>query len=145
MKRNDQNIAKAILASIGGAKNIANISHCSTRLRITPVDKDKVDEAGIEQIDGVKGQFYSGNQLQIILGTGLVGRIYDIINPEEKEGSTDQYAGMSLPKKLSRILGDIFIPVIPALVATGLFSGIINCLTAFHVGCTRNIASRLSV
>lgn len=133
MKRNDQNIAKAILASIGGAKNIANISHCSTRLRITPVDKDKVDEAGIEQIDGVKGQFYSGNQLQIILGTGLVGRIYDIINPEEKEGSTDQYAGMSLPKKLSRILGDIFIPVIPALVATGLFSGIINCLTAFHV------------
>lgn len=89
MKRNDQNIAKAILASIGGAKNIANISHCSTRLRITPVDKDKVDEAGIEQIDGVKGQFYSGNQLQIILGTGLVGRIYDIINPEEKEGSTD--------------------------------------------------------
>ena len=133
MKRNDQNIAKAILASIGGTKNIANISHCSTRLRITPVDKDKVDEAGIEQIDGVKGQFYSGNQLQIILGTGLVGRIYDIINPEEKEGSTDQYAGMSLPKKLSRILGDIFIPVIPALVATGLFSGIINCLTAFHV------------
>lgn len=133
MKRNDQNIAKAILASIGGAKNIANISHCSTRLRITPVDKDKVDEAGIEQIDGVKGQFYSGNQLQIIIGTGLVGRIYDIINPEEKEGSTDQYAGMSLPKKLSRILGDIFIPVIPALVATGLFSGIINCLTAFHV------------
>lgn len=133
MKRNDQNIAKAILASIGGAKNIANISHCSTRLRITPVDKDKVDEAGIEQIDGVKGQFYSGNQLQIILGTGLVGRIYDIINPEEKEGSTDQYAGMSLPKKLSRILGDIFIPVIPALVATGLFSGIINCLTTFHV------------
>lgn len=133
MKRNDQNIAKAILASIGGAKNIANISHCSTRLRITPVDKDKVDETGIEQIDGVKGQFYSGNQLQIILGTGLVGRIYDIINPEEKEGSTDQYAGMSLPKKLSRILGDIFIPVIPALVATGLFSGIINCLTAFHV------------
>lgn len=133
MKRNDQNIAKAILASIGGAKNIANISHCSTRLRITPVNKDKVDEAGIEQIDGVKGQFYSGNQLQIILGTGLVGRIYDIINPEEKEGSTDQYAGMSLPKKLSRILGDIFIPVIPALVATGLFSGIINCLTAFHV------------
>lgn len=133
MKRNDQNIAKAILASIGGAKNIANISHCSTRLRITPVDKDKVDEAGIEQIDGVKGQFYSGNQLQIILGTGLVGRIYDIISPEEKEGSTDQYAGMSLPKKLSRILGDIFIPVIPALVATGLFSGIINCLTAFHV------------
>lgn len=133
MKRNDQNIAKAILASIGGAKNISNISHCSTRLRITPVDKDKVDEAGIEQIDGVKGQFYSGNQLQIILGTGLVGRIYDIISPEEKEGSTDQYAGMSLPKKLSRILGDIFIPVIPALVATGLFSGIINCLTAFHV------------
>lgn len=133
MKSNDQNIAKSILASIGGLKNISSISHCSTRLRITPMDKTKVDEKGVEQIEGVKGQFYSGNQFQIILGTGLVERIYNLINPEEKNKNENSYAGMSLPRKISRILGDIFIPVIPALVATGLFSGIINCLTAFHV------------
>lgn len=133
MKSNDQNIAKSILASIGGLKNVSNISHCSTRLRITPIDKTKVDEKGIEQIEGVKGQFYSGNQFQIILGTGLVERIYNLINPEKQNKNENPYAGMSLPRKISRILGDIFIPVIPALVATGLFSGIINCLTAFHV------------
>ena len=135
MKNNDRNIAKSILANIGGKDNISNVSHCSTRLRITPRDKNKINEEAIGSIDGVKGQFFSGEQYQIILGTGLVDRIYNLMSnkSEIKNDEMSQYAGMSWPQKISRILGDIFIPVIPALVATGLFSGIINCLTAFNV------------
>jgi len=135
LKTDDRNISKSILANIGGKKNIASVTHCSTRLRITPIDKEKINEDGIESIDGVKGQFYVGNQYQIILGTGLVERIYKLVKPNDsnESGTGDPYAGMSPLKKASRILGDIFIPVIPALVATGLFSGIINCLTAFNV------------
>ncbi|MDF7682416.1 glucose PTS transporter subunit IIA [Lactobacillus sp. ESL0679] len=135
MKTNDRNIAKEILANIGGKNNIKNVSHCSTRLRITPFDKSKINEDGISSIAGVKGEFYSGDQFQVILGTGLVDRIYNLVsnNDNQDGGQASQYEGMSLPQKVSRILGDIFIPVIPALVATGLFSGIINCLTAFNV------------
>ncbi|HJE97777.1 MAG TPA: glucose PTS transporter subunit IIA [Ligilactobacillus acidipiscis] len=135
MKNNDRNIAKSILANIGGKDNISNVSHCSTRLRITPKDKNKINGESISSVDGVKGQFFSGEQYQIILGTGLVDRIYNLVSNESetKNSEISQYAGMSWPQKFSRILGDIFIPVIPALVATGLFSGIINCLTAFNV------------
>lgn len=139
MATQDKKIAQSIIKAIGGKENIRAIGHCSTRLRLTLNDKQKVNGKAIESIDGVKGQFFSGEQYQVILGTGLVDRIYDLVVNSTGNGEVgtdvkaDLYAGMSLPRKFSRILGDIFIPVIPALVATGLFGGFINCINAFGV------------
>lgn len=142
-KTDDERIASGIVAAIGGKTNIRAVGHCSTRLRLTLNDKALVDEKAIEDIEGVKGQFFAGEQYQVILGTGLVERVYNIVLGEQgTEISTDikgdLYAGMSLPQKLSRILGDVFIPVIPVLVATGLFSGFINCITAFGIPMDEN-------
>lgn len=140
----DVTVAKAIIEAIGGKENIRAVGHCSSRLRLTLNDKAKVDETTIEAIDGVKGQFFAGEQYQIILGTGFVDRVYNIVvGSSDDELNTDikgdLYEGMSLPKKVSRILGDIFIPVIPVLVATGLFSGFINCINAFGVEMNPNV------
>ncbi|GGP07439.1 PTS transporter subunit EIIC [Oceanobacillus neutriphilus] len=141
---NDKAVAKQIIENIGGKENIRAVNHCSTRLRLTLEDNSKINEDAIENIDGVKGQFFSGQQYQIILGTGFVNRIYNIvtgdtINDSDNNSGDDLYANMSLPKKLSRILGDVFIPVIPVLVATGLFSGLINLLKAFEVPMDENM------
>ncbi|MFT8412368.1 MAG: glucose PTS transporter subunit IIA [Schleiferilactobacillus perolens] len=139
MSKDDSRIANSILNDIGGKENIRALGHCSTRLRVTLHDKNKINTQAIENIDGVKGQFFSGEQYQIILGVGLVDRIYDLVLQASGGSSVDTdikgdiYAGMSLPRKFSRILGDIFIPVIPALVATGLFGGFINCINAFGI------------
>lgn len=146
---NDQEFAKQLIDKIGGKENIRAVGHCSTRLRLTLHDKTKVRGEEIENLEGVKGQFFSGEQYQIILGTGFVNRIYDIVSGGEKEVSTnlkaDLYANMSLPQKVSRILGDVFIPVIPVLVATGLFSGFINLLKAFGVPMDENVMAIATV
>lgn len=143
-KNKDAYVAHEIVESIGGRENIRAVGHCSSRLRLTLKDKSKVDGKKIEDIEGVKGQFFSGEQYQIILGTGFVDRVYnEVVGNENGNLNTDLkgdlYEGMSLPKKVSRILGDIFIPVIPVLVATGLFSGIINCINAFGIEMDPNV------
>ncbi|WP_245249295.1 PTS transporter subunit EIIC [Vagococcus allomyrinae] len=140
----DEAVAAAIVKEIGGKGNIRAVGHCSSRLRVTLHDKQLVNEKAIEEIDGVKGQFFNGDQYQIILGTGFVDRIYNIVAGSDDSSLNtdlkgDLYEGMSLPKKVSRILGDVFIPVIPVLVATGLFSGIINCINAFGVEMNPNV------
>lgn len=146
---NDQEFTKELLEKIGGKENIRAVGHCSTRLRLTLHDKTKVDGEAIEEIEGVKGQFFSGEQYQIILGTGFVNRIYDIVAGEQssvsKDIKADLYANMSLPQKVSRILGDVFIPVIPVLVATGLFSGFINLIRAFGLPMDDNVMAIATV
>ncbi|WP_394884888.1 sucrose-specific PTS transporter subunit IIBC [Clostridium butyricum] len=130
----EQVVAKQILEHIGGKENIKSIEHCATRLRIIVNDKDRIDEKAIENIDGVKGQFFAAAQYQIILGTGFVNKVYaeivggseDLANSSAKE---DAYANMSLLQKISRTFGDVFVPIIPVLVATGLFMGLRGLLT----------------
>ena len=145
----DRKFANQLVELIGGKENIRAVGHCSTRLRLTLHDKSKVDEEKIENLEGVKGQFFSGEQYQIILGTGFVNRIYDIVAGASKSMSTDLkkdlYANMSIPQKLSRILGDVFIPVIPVLVATGLFSGFINLIKALGVPMDENVMAIATV
>ena len=127
-------VAKQILEHIGGKENIKSIEHCATRLRIIVKDKEKIDEKAVENIDGVKGQFFAAAQYQIILGTGFVNKVYaeivngsgDLANSNAKE---DAYANMSLLQKISRTFGDVFVPIIPVLVATGLFMGLRGLLT----------------
>lgn len=121
-------VAIQILENIGGGENIRSVEHCATRLRLILNDKAKINEKAVENIDGVKGQFFAAAQYQIILGTGFVNKVYDEIIAKTGNVSTNNkaevYAQMSISQKISRTLGDIFIPIIPVLVATGLFMGL---------------------
>lgn len=125
----EQIVAKEILEHIGGKENIKSIEHCATRLRLILKDKEKINEKAIESIDGVKGQFFAAAQYQIILGTGFVNKVYNIIVNENSDLITgnnkdEAYSQMTLIQKISRTFGDVFVPIIPVLVATGLFMGL---------------------
>lgn len=131
---NDKQIAKKILKYIGGEDNIQSVSHCATRLRIVTKDKDRIDVDSIEKIEKVKGSFYNSGQYQIILGTGLVNKIYKEINLLINNDTADDLPSEKNTEKMSfkkaiRIFGDVFIPIIPVLVATGLFMGLRGLLT----------------
>ena len=73
----DKELAKKIVELVGGKENIVSVAHCATRLRIVVSDKEKIQVKEVEALDKVKGSFFNSGQYQIILGTGLVNRIYD--------------------------------------------------------------------
>ncbi len=130
---NKREVAKKILDLIGGTDNIKSIEHCATRLRLSLVDETiaKDNEDKLSEIEMVKGHFYSVGQFQIILGAGTVNEVYEeMIKLGSCEGNVkdDVYKDLSPIQKASRILGDIFIPIIPAIVAAGMFMGIANTL-----------------
>lgn len=132
----EEKVAKEILKNIGGKDNIKSMEHCATRLRLILKDKELINEKAIENIDGVKGQFFASAQYQIILGTGFVNKVYAKMSEEGIESSNvkeDAYSNMTLPQKISRTLGDIFVPIIPVLVATGLFMGVRGLLVNLGV------------
>ena len=130
-----QKSAKEVLHAIGGADNIVSAAHCATRLRLVIADNSKADKKTLENIDGVKGVFEAQGQLQIIFGTGEVNKVYEqfvklgnigVSSTEElkkqaaKQGNIFQY--------MIKTLGDIFVPIIPAIVASGFLMGIMNSL-----------------
>ena len=132
----EQIVAQEILKNIGGKENIKSMEHCATRLRLIVKDKSLINEKAIENIDGVRGQFFAAAQYQIILGTGFVNKVFAAMNGEGVETGNvkeDAYSDMTLPQKISRTLGDIFVPIIPVLVATGLFMGLRGLLTNLGV------------
>ena len=139
----EQTVAKLILENIGGKENIKSVEHCATRLRLILADNEKINTKAIEDIDGVKGQFMSAGQFQIILGTGFVNKVYACIVEGDTEIKTDNkaeaYSNMTLPQKISRTLGDIFVPIIPVLVATGLFMGLRGLLTNLGISMDDNL------
>ncbi|NRY60852.1 sucrose-specific PTS transporter subunit IIBC [Clostridium beijerinckii] len=139
----EQIVAKEILENIGGKENIKSVEHCATRLRLILNDKGKINEKAIENIDGVKGQFFSAAQYQIILGTGFVNKVYDVIVGQNSDLVTgnnkeEAYSQMTLIQKISRTFGDVFVPIIPVLVATGLFMGLRGLLTNLGVQMNEN-------
>ena len=127
--------AQEILDHVGGSKNIASAAHCATRLRLVIADNRKVSKEALENIDGVKGVFEASGQLQIILGTGTVNKVFaefiDIAGitasskAEAKEAAAEKQNWFMRAIKL---LGDIFVPIIPAIVASGFLMGIMNSL-----------------
>ena len=134
----EQVVAKEILQNIGGKENIKSIEHCATRLRLILKDKEKINSKAIEDIDGVKGQFFAAAQYQIILGTGFVNKVYEVIVKENEDLITgnnkeEAYSQMTTLQKISRIFGDVFVPIIPVLVATGLFMGLRGLITNLGV------------
>ena len=127
--------AQQICDNIGGRKNIISAAHCATRLRLVIGDNAKCSKEAIEAIDGVKGVFFVPGQLQIIFGTGTVNKVYDefIQIAGISAASTEevrQAAGtkMSFWRRTGNTLGDVFIPIIPAMVASGLLVGILEGL-----------------
>ena len=127
--------AQDILDHVGGSKNIASAAHCATRLRLVIADNKKVSKEALENVDGVKGVFEASGQLQIILGTGTVNKVFaefiDIAGitasskAEAKEAAAEKQNWFMRAFKL---LGDIFVPIIPAIVASGFLMGIMNSL-----------------
>ena len=127
--------AKETLEHIGGRENIVSAAHCATRLRLVIADNAKCSKEALEQVDGVKGVFEASGQLQIIFGTGTVNKVYDefIALAGISGGSKDDVkqaaaAKQPLPKRMIKTLGDIFVPIIPAIVASGLLMGLLEGL-----------------
>lgn len=120
---------------IGGKDNIVSAAHCATRLRLVIADHSKVNKEALEDTEGVKGVFEASGQLQIIFGTGVVNKVYDEfiamagITEASKEEVKQAAASKANPfQRFIKTLGDIFVPIIPAIVASGFLMGIMESL-----------------
>lgn len=130
-------IAEQVIEKLGGKENIATAAHCATRLRIVLNDESKVDKEGIDAIEGVKGQFSVAGQYQIIFGSGTVNKVHEQLTKQlgigdvSKAEVAEAAAGnQGLLQRLVKGLADIFVPIIPAIVAGGLLMGIHSMLTS---------------
>ncbi|MDD3140430.1 MAG: sucrose-specific PTS transporter subunit IIBC [Lachnospiraceae bacterium] len=128
--------AEQIYELIGGKENLVSGAHCATRLRLVVVDDKKCDKMKIENVDGVKGVFIASGQLQIILGTGTVNKVFDeftkianITGSSKEEVKQIAAAKQNWFKRAIKTLGDIFVPIIPAIVASGLLMGLLEGLS----------------
>lgn len=128
-------IARQILENVGGKENLISAAHCATRLRLVIADNDKCNSKGVENIDAVKGVFFASGQMQIILGTGTVNKVYDEfikiggISEASKEDVKREAAKKANPfQRVIKTIGDIFVPIIPAIVASGFLMGIMEAL-----------------
>lgn len=136
---NNTEIAKSVIEAIGGKDNVSSVAHCATRLRIMVKDKEKIDTNRVENIEKVQGAFFNAGQFQIIFGTGTVNRIYDEVVSLGLPTSTTSEMKAEAAKqgnwfqRAIRTFGDVFVPIIPAIVATGLFMGLRGLLEAFGV------------
>ena len=127
--------ASEIIDHIGGRENVAQAAHCATRLRLVIKDNSKVDKAALEEIDGVKGMFESNGQLQLIIGTGTVNKVYDeflsitgMTAATKDDVKAAAAAKQPLWNRLLKPIGDVFVPILPAIVATGLLMGLVEAL-----------------
>lgn len=136
---NNIEIAKSVIEAIGGKDNVSSVAHCATRLRIMVKDKEKIDTNRVENIEKVQGAFFNAGQFQIIFGTGTVNRIYDEVVSLGLPTSTTSEMKAEAAKqgnwfqRAVRTFGDVFVPIIPAIVATGLFMGLRGLLEAFGI------------
>ncbi|MEH7334994.1 sucrose-specific PTS transporter subunit IIBC [Neobacillus drentensis] len=132
-----KNEASKILEALGGKENVSAAAHCATRLRLVLHDEGAVDQGKLDQMDIVKGTFSTGGQYQIIIGAGTVNKVYkefaDLTGMTEMSTKEVKEAGakkLNLLQQFVKMLSDIFVPIIPAIVAGGLLMGLNNVLTA---------------
>ncbi|NLC67004.1 MAG: PTS transporter subunit EIIC [Clostridium sp.] len=140
--KNEETI-KDILDAIGGEDNIKNFEYCATRLRFILKDNSKVSKEKAENVTGSKGYFYNTGQHQFIFGTGKVNEVHaefkQYIKMDDKESAEDTgfkddvYSNLNPVQKVVRTLADILIPLIPALVTTGLLMGLRGLLLELGV------------
>ncbi len=136
----ERQVAEQILQYVGGKENILNVEHCATRLRLVLKDAGVFRKKEIEEIEGVKGSFLASGQHQVVLGTGFVNKVYaevmDLTGFDQGGMMTKADATavhMNAFQMASRLLGDVFLPIIPILVATGLFMGVRSLITNLGV------------
>ena len=127
--------AKEIFDAVGGRSNLVSAAHCATRLRLVTVDNSKIDMKKLENIDGVKGVFSNNGQLQLIIGTGTVNKVYDeflkvsgMTAATKEEVKAAAAAKQPVFKRMIKALGDVFVPILPAIVASGLMMGLVEAL-----------------
>ena len=132
-------IAKKVIDAIGGVENVNSVAHCATRLRVMVKDEAKVDKDAVENIEKVQGAFFNSGQYQIIFGTGTVNKIYDeVVALGLPTSSKDEMKAEAAKQgnwfqRAIRTFGDVFVPIIPVIVATGLFMGVRGLLNALGV------------
>ena len=127
--------AEEIVSHIGGRENIAQAAHCATRLRLVIKDNGKIDKKALENVDGVKGMFENSGQLQLIIGTGTVNKVYDeflavtgMTAATKDDVKAAAAAKQPAWKRLLKPIGDVFVPILPAIVASGLMMGLVEAL-----------------
>lgn len=133
---NNQEIAKKVIDALGGRENVNSVAHCATRLRVMVKDEGKINKEVIENLDKVQGAFFNSGQYQIIFGTGTVNKMYDeVVALGLPTSSKDDMKAEAAKQgnwfqRAIRTFGDVFVPIIPVIVATGLFMGVRGLLTA---------------
>ncbi|WP_409422686.1 sucrose-specific PTS transporter subunit IIBC [Pseudaeromonas sp. ZJS20] len=135
---NYQATVNQLLPLLGGKENIASAAHCATRLRLVLVDDNKVDKRAVEKLDGVKGCFSNAGQIQIIFGTGVVNKVFAEFATLTglAEASKEQVTNLAAQKlnvaqRIARTLSNIFVPIIPAIVASGLLMGALGMIKTY--------------
>ena len=136
---NNQDIAKKVIEALGGRENVNSVAHCATRLRVMVKDEGKINKEVIENLDKVQGAFFNSGQYQIIFGTGTVNKMYDEVvalglPTSSKEDMKAEAAKQgNWFQRAIRTFGDVFVPIIPVIVATGLFMGLRGLLNALGI------------
>ncbi len=127
--------AKEIFENLGGRENLISAAHCATRLRLVTVDNSKIDMKKLENVDGVKGVFSNNGQLQLIIGTGTVNKVYEeflkvsgMTAATKEEVKAAAAAKQPVVKRMVKAMGDVFVPILPAIVASGLMMGLVEAL-----------------
>ena len=126
--------ASLVIKYVGGKDNIKSVTHCATRLRFQLRDNGLRNEEAISDLEGVKGVFLTQSQFQIIFGSGIVNMVCDEVQKqlgtlEEKPEEKEEGKG-NVVQRFIKMLSDIFVPIIPAIVAGGLLMGLNNLLTS---------------
>ena len=130
-----QSVARQIIEVVGGAENVLSAAHCATRLRLIVKNREIIDDKKVEGLPLVKGCFFTAGQYQIILGTGVVNKVFDeviklgISGASKNEQAAAAAQNGNTAQRLVRVFADVFVPIIPVMVATGLFMGLRGFLT----------------
>lgn len=136
---NNQEIAKKVIDALGGRENVNSVAHCATRLRVMVKDEEKINKEVIENLEKVQGAFFNSGQYQIIFGTGTVNKMYDEVValglPTSSKADMKAEAAKqgNWFQRAIRTFGDVFVPIIPVIVATGLFMGVRGLFNALEM------------
>jgi PTS system sucrose-specific IIC component len=139
---NHREVAEQLVSLLGGKDNVVSATHCATRLRLVIKDENQIDKEAIEELDGVKGAFSSSGQFQIIFGTGTVNKIFASFGPlagastDEKQATVSHNDAakrkMNPLTRFARTLSNIFVPIIPAIVAAGMLMGLLGLMKTYN-------------
>lgn len=135
---NYKKIAEDVIALVGGKDNVNSVAHCATRLRFVLNNESLANKEKLEGMEAVKGAFSSSGQYQIILGQGVVNKVYaEIVGDgaikasSTSEATNEAMKNLNPAQRMARTLSNIFVPIIPAIVASGLLMGLLGMGSRF--------------